>query len=91
MMTAVEDTWQVDSWGSTSNGQLGVGAIESENVNTPTNIVHLNGKSIRSIACGRNHTLFLLSDGTVYSCGMNDSGQLGRDNKRSRPSKYIAL
>jgi len=37
-----------------------------------------NSRSIVSIACGGRHTLFLLRNGDVYSCGSNEFGQCGR-------------
>ena len=86
-MAVATTDWRTFAWGSTTNGQLGVGAIENENVNAPSVVQQLSGREIRHIACGRNHTLFVLSDGTVYSCGSNDCGQLGRENQRSRPRK----
>uniref|UniRef100_A0A3Q3FRE3 HECT domain-containing protein n=1 Tax=Labrus bergylta TaxID=56723 RepID=A0A3Q3FRE3_9LABR len=30
------------------------------------------------------HTAFLLEDGTVYTCGCNDLGQLGHDKTRKK-------
>ena len=36
-----------------------------------------NGHLIEQLACGWNHTVFLLDSGTVYSCGLNDYGQTG--------------
>jgi alpha-tubulin suppressor-like RCC1 family protein len=35
------------------------------------------GVPVSAIACGNAHSLFLTSIGTLYSCGANDSGQLG--------------
>ncbi|KAK4524114.1 hypothetical protein GAYE_SCF01G2013 [Galdieria yellowstonensis] len=32
------------------------------------------------ISCGANHTLILIKDGTVYSCGFGQWGQLGHHN-----------
>ena len=37
----------------------------------------LEESNISSIACGENHALFILDDGTAYSCGSGNSGQLG--------------
>ena len=74
-------------WGSTCEGQLGVGAIEKDNVDVAQSIVQLTNKDLRTIATGKTHSLFCLSDGSVYSCGSNDSGQLGREGQRTRPRK----
>lgn len=29
------------------------------------------------VACGENHSIFLLNNGTVMACGSNEFGQLG--------------
>lgn len=44
------------------------------------NTIHL-----KQASCGSMHSLFLTSDGKVYSCGNNDHGQLGHDLSRKRP------
>ncbi|QLQ81675.1 hypothetical protein HG537_0F04360 [Torulaspora globosa] len=33
---------------------------------------------VKKIACGGNHTVMLLNDGSVYGCGDNSNGQLGQ-------------
>lgn len=52
--------------------------------NTPTLIEPLKDKKPFSVCCGKNHTLLLLSDGEVYSWGLNDEGQLGISNKENQ-------
>lgn len=39
------------------------------------------GDEVRQAACGESHSLLLLSNGTVHSCGDNSRGQLGRRGK----------
>lgn len=41
--------------------------------------------NVQSLACGPIHTLILMKNGRVYSCGNNDHGQLGHELPRKRP------
>lgn len=62
--------------GNNNYGQLG---LERKSVNESYPITKLSDvEDVISIACGQFHSLFLKSDGTVYSCGYNLNGQLGR-------------
>lgn len=65
------------AWGSTVNGVLGLEGPEEGFIDTPTKVDLI--QNIRSIACGESHTIFILKDGTLWSCGCNDQGQLGHD------------
>ena len=40
-------------------------------------IAHLEGKRVRQIACGGEHSVALTEDGEVYSFGAGNKGQLG--------------
>lgn len=40
---------------------------------------------IRSIACGSQHTVFLSTQGHVYTMGSGDEGQLGREGTEATP------
>ena len=46
---------------------------------SPTKIFDFcnNNVVIKAVACGEAHTLFLDSEGKVYSCGWSEDGQLG--------------
>ncbi|KAL4499947.1 hypothetical protein ABPG72_015296 [Tetrahymena utriculariae] len=66
------------SWGLNSSGQLGR-VSDSLKSSDPKKIVFFEDKSIKQIACGSKHSLVLLQDGTVYSWGSNQYGQLGFD------------
>uniref|UniRef100_A0A6B2EBR4 Putative hect e3 ubiquitin ligase n=1 Tax=Phlebotomus kandelakii TaxID=1109342 RepID=A0A6B2EBR4_9DIPT len=78
-------------WGSTVNGELGVGGIEEDIILTPREIHWVGGAELEQAACGTSHTLLLTSQGKVYSCGSNDYGQLGHDLSRKRPQFISSL
>ena len=65
--------------GFNSVGQLGLG-----NNTTPQTSLKLmlnsTGKTPKEISCGANHTIILMTDGTVYGTGGNDAGHLGLGN-----------
>ncbi|WP_154017830.1 PKD-like domain-containing protein [Candidatus Protochlamydia phocaeensis] len=73
---ALKSDGTIWAWGANSSGQLGNGT------NSPSNVpVQVGGGTpflnAIAIACGSNHSLALRSDGTVWSWGANNSGQLG--------------
>ncbi|MEQ2241813.1 putative E3 ubiquitin-protein ligase herc4 [Ilyodon furcidens] len=78
-------------WGNASYGQLGLGGIDEEIVVVPRKCEYFNGKRVSDVGCGRRHTAFLLDDGTVYTCGCNDLGQLGHEKSRKKPEQVVAL
>ncbi|KAM8924385.1 putative E3 ubiquitin-protein ligase HERC4 isoform 3-T3 [Pelodytes ibericus] len=78
-------------WGNASFGQLGLGGIDEEIVIEPRKCDFFQNKSVRDVGCGSRHTVFVLDDGTVYTCGCNDLGQLGHDRGRKRPEQVGAL
>jgi E3 ubiquitin-protein ligase HERC4 len=60
---------QIFSFGSNSNGQLGLNLPLSINITIPTQIIISN---IKQISCGNYHCLLLNNNGSVYSFGMNN-------------------
>lgn len=86
----VEDTTML-CWGNASYGQLGLGGIDEEIIVEPQKCEFFNGKMVQGVGCGRRHTVFLLEDGTVYTCGCNDLGQLGHDRARKKPGTAKAI
>jgi len=64
--------------GLNTNNQLGDGTIVQKTF--PVQVLSAAGTglaNITQIACGASHTVFLTSSKTVYSVGLNTSGQLG--------------
>lgn len=74
-------------WGNASFGQLGLGGIDEEVVLEPRKSDFFINKKVRDVGCGLRHTVFVLDDGTVYTCGCNDLGQLGHEKSRKKPGK----
>ncbi|NLT50021.1 MAG: T9SS type A sorting domain-containing protein [Ignavibacteria bacterium] len=74
----------VYTWGSNYYGQLGNGTSGSgTNSNVPVAVDTsgvLSGKTITAVAAGIYRSIALASDGTVYTWGWNNSGQLGNGN-----------
>ena len=68
--------------GLNSLGQLGSGTTTTSS--TLTLMTNSTGKTPVSISCGNNHTIVLMSDGSVYGCGFNGSGQLGDGTSTTR-------
>ena len=102
---------QVYAFGSNGSGQLGIG--RKEDVSSPIQIVKKTGFStsgpndtitvhahVRTIACGGNHTVLLLSNGDMWTTGHNSDGRcLNRSDEKSdswerqleiNPVKHIA-
>lgn len=62
------------SFGRNESGQLGLGDEKTRSF--PRMIQNMADKIIDA-ACGARHTLLLGASGKVYTCGKNNSGQLG--------------
>ena len=63
-------------WGCGHNqyGQLGLGDEINKTIFT---IIGTNTNDIKSIQCGYHYTIILKNDGTLWTCGYNEHGQLG--------------
>jgi alpha-tubulin suppressor-like RCC1 family protein len=63
------------SWGNNGNGQLGINNASILATSSPVAVV--GSQNYVMIAGGENHTLALKIDGSVWSWGQNNNGQLG--------------
>jgi alpha-tubulin suppressor-like RCC1 family protein len=68
----------VYSCGRNTSGQLGLD--NSNNYNTFQLMPLPQGTTATKVLCGQNHTIVMLSDGSVCCCGSNSDGQLGIGN-----------
>lgn len=72
---ALDAEGRVWVWGDNTFGQLGNGStVGSE---TPIQIVGFGGQDVLQIAAGRFRSMAIAADGTVWTWGANDSGELG--------------
>jgi alpha-tubulin suppressor-like RCC1 family protein len=69
------------SFGRNSFGQLGIGTGDL-NIATPIDSSNLGDSKVTQIAAGALHSLILTEDGSVFSFGSNNSGELGRAGSR---------
>jgi alpha-tubulin suppressor-like RCC1 family protein/endonuclease I len=80
---ALKDNGTVWAWGWNSNGQLGNGTFSNSATTGPVQVGNLTG--ISAISTLGDHTLALkLPEGTVWSWGQNDQGQLGDGSTTDR-------
>ncbi|XP_042246341.1 probable E3 ubiquitin-protein ligase HERC3 isoform X1 [Thunnus maccoyii] len=77
-------------WGNAKEGQLGIG-VEKNPMFEPRSCQAFSGRGLIEVACGGQHSMFLLHDGSVYTCGSNSCGQLGHDKPGNSPELVGAL
>ncbi|XP_076035728.1 RCC1-like G exchanging factor-like protein [Oratosquilla oratoria] len=85
ILTDKEGVW---SLGNNAYGQCGRPIIHNEDYGRHVlyhHIKELEGRVIRQIECGQDVSLFLSSDGIVYSCGWSSDGQTGRGHYKNEP------
>jgi alpha-tubulin suppressor-like RCC1 family protein len=75
-VTADGSAW---AWGYNQYGQLGIGSV-AEAQTTPAHVASLSG--VAQVDGGETHTLFRLTDGSVFAAGSNYYGNLGEGWQR---------
>jgi len=80
---------KIFSFGYNYRGQLGLGNTNSEFAPRP--IRALMSRKVVLAGCSYHHSVFLCSDGTVFSCGRNDSGQLGHGDTVDKKTPQAIL
>ena len=64
-------------WGGNAQGQLGINNTAQRNTPVTT---FSGGTTWKSVACGSFHTAAIKTDGSLWTWGYNNSGQLGINN-----------
>ncbi|WP_456289400.1 S-layer homology domain-containing protein [Paenibacillus sp. AK002] len=83
---ALRQDGTVWTWGANENGQLGIGTIT--NVNAPAQVPGLSG--IKAISGGlAYHGMALSENGTVWTWGKNDNGELGNGTTTQQNSPVL--
>ncbi len=75
---ALKKDGTVWTWGYNRKGQLGNGTSDEGSHPVPTQVKNLS--DVTAIAAGREHTVALKKDGTVWAWGYGSWGQLGDGN-----------
>lgn len=78
-MIAITDGGLAYSWGYNDRGQLGHGTTTSK-IHTPTLIEALQEQCAITAGVSYHHSAVVTDDGSLYTFGMNDCGQLGIDS-----------
>jgi len=73
----VDESGQAWSWGNNQYGQLGQGDTRNRRTPTPIPGTGPGENVIVMVSLGARHTLLLVSNGQVMTCGDNSDGQCG--------------
>ena len=70
------------AWGLNSYGQCSLPTPHTQNpkIIPSPRVIPMEGRNVKGVACGLGHSFILCEGGKVYSCGWNNSGQLGHSN-----------
>lgn len=84
---AVKEDGTLWTWGNNYYGQLGDGHGKNQKNRigeacrkSPVQVM----EDVQAVACGDFHTLILKTDGTLWACGNNASGELGAGDTANR-------
>ncbi|KAM8940137.1 LOW QUALITY PROTEIN: putative E3 ubiquitin-protein ligase HERC6 [Pelodytes ibericus] len=78
-------------WGNNNSGQLGLADRDTAEVHFTENNFFQGKSGVKKVVCGGQHSLFILDDGSIFSCGQNTYGQLGRKTNISTIDQIHAL
>lgn len=79
---AIDENGAIWAWGSGGQGALGNNS--TANSSSPVKVILPAGRTAKQIAAGTWWSATLLDDGTVWTWGANESGQLGIGNTQDQ-------
>ena len=82
----------LQTWGYNYYGQLGQGS-SGTNFNviaTPSDVI-VSSSTWKQVACGYSHTCSVKTDGTLWSFGLHDKGQLGDNSVVSTTNNGVTV
>ena len=68
--------------GDNTRGQLGL--ADTTNRTTFTQVTTNINNDVKELSCGNAHTFIIKNDGSIWSCGLNNYGQLGLGDTTQR-------
>ena len=86
--SAIKTDGTLWTWGYNSYGQLGVNDITSRS--TPVTTI-LGGTNWKSVSCREGNTAAIKTDGTLWTWGRNDRGQLGVNDNIARSTPVTTI
>jgi alpha-tubulin suppressor-like RCC1 family protein len=79
--SAIKTDGTLWTWGVNNNGQLGINNSDFKQTPVTTFAGQTNWKQV---SCGENYAAAIKTDGTLWTWGRNDNGQLGINNTANR-------
>jgi alpha-tubulin suppressor-like RCC1 family protein len=87
-VAAIANSGELWSWGLNSNGATGLGINDSSRTLVPTRVGSANNWT--KISCA-GHTLAINASGELWAWGLNNFGQLGRNNTTSPQTTPVRI
>jgi len=85
---ALTDNGVLLTWGSNTNGRLGLGR-ECSGTNTPMVVPNLKQFRIIQVSCGARHTAAVENAGGLFTWGMSSTGALGLGDVLTNPRDEV--